>query len=293
MKNLKGSFVAIVTPMMEGGAIDCESMKRFIDWQIEQGSDGIVTVGTTGESATIDEQEHCEVIRKTVEFVAGRVPVIAGTGANATSEAIRLTRCAAASGVDACLLVTPYYNKPTQEGLYQHYTAIAEAVDIPQILYNVPSRTCCDLNDETTIRLSSIKNIIGLKDATGDLSRLINLRQKLDKNFLLYSGDDASACDFLLSGGNGVITVTGNVAPQLMQKMVVAALNKDEVSARRIDEKLKGLHQHLFIETSPIPTKWALHKMNLINRGLRLPMTWLSVECEEKLSSAMVQAGIR
>jgi 4-hydroxy-tetrahydrodipicolinate synthase len=293
MRNLKGSFVAIVTPMMEGGTIDYESMKQFIDWQIEQGSDGVVTVGTTGESATIDEQEHCEVIRKTVEFVAGRVPVIAGTGANATSEAIRLTRCAAASGVDACLLVTPYYNKPTQEGLYQHYTAIAEAVDIPQILYNVPSRTCCDLSDETTIRLSSIKNIIGLKDATGDLSRLINLRQKLDKNFLLYSGDDASACDFLLSGGNGVITVTGNVAPQLMQKMVVAALNKDEVSARRIDEKLKGLHQHLFIETSPIPTKWALHKMNFINRGLRLPMTWLSVECEEKLSSAMVQAGIR
>ncbi|MGB5600545.1 MAG: 4-hydroxy-tetrahydrodipicolinate synthase [Thiothrix litoralis] len=292
MKSLRGSFVAIVTPMQGDGSVDFNALERLINWQIEQGSDGIVTVGTTGESATLDDAEHCAVIRETVRIVAGRVPVIAGTGANATMEAIHLTECAAKAGVDACLLVTPYYNKPTQEGLFQHYKAVAEAVDIPQILYNVPGRTCCDMANETVIRLAGIRNIIGLKDATGELERLPALRSRLPEGFLLYSGDDATACNFLLAGGDGVISVTGNIAPQNMQAMVTAALLADEPTARRFDQKLQGLHKQLFIESSPIPSKWALHKMSLITNGIRLPLTWLTPASEASVAQAMQQAGI-
>lgn len=292
MKSLRGSFVAIVTPMQGDGSVDFNALERLINWQIEQGSDGIVTVGTTGESATLDDAEHCAVIRETVRIVAGRVPVIAGTGANATTEAIHLTECAAKAGVDACLLVTPYYNKPTQEGLFQHYKAVAEAVDIPQILYNVPGRTCCDMANETVIRLAKVRNIIGLKDATGELGRLPALRSRLPEGFLLYSGDDATACNFLLAGGDGVISVTGNIAPQKMQTMVTAALLADEPTARRFDQQLQGLHKQLFIESSPIPSKWALHKMGLIPNGIRLPLTWLTPASEASVAQTMQQAGI-
>ncbi|MET0085750.1 MAG: 4-hydroxy-tetrahydrodipicolinate synthase [Sedimenticola sp.] len=292
MKVLSGSLVAIVTPMHEDGAVDYRALKRLIEWQIGQGSDGIVVAGTTGESATLNETEHCQLISKTVAMVAGRVQVIAGTGANSTAEAIYLTRCAASAGADACLLVTPYYNRPTQEGLIQHYSAIAAAVDIPQILYNVPVRTCCDMDNDTVLHLSSIENIIGLKDATGDLERLHILRAQLPEDFLLYSGDDASSREFLLAGGDGVITVTGNVAPRLMREMVDAARAGDRQGSVELDYWLQGLHKQLFIESSPIPSKWALHKMGLISKGIRLPLTWLSSECEDHVVDAMADAGI-
>jgi 4-hydroxy-tetrahydrodipicolinate synthase len=277
MLELKGSLVAI-----EG----------FINWQIEQHCDGLVVVGTTGESATLDEKEHCKVLRHAVEVVSGRVPVVAGTGANATTEAVSLTRCAAEAGVDAALLVTPYYNRPTQQGLYLHYRTVAEAVDIPQILYNVPGRTCCDLHNNTVKRLADIPNIIGLKDATGELDRLAELRTILGNDFLLFSGDDATACDFVLQGGNGVITVTGNVAPHPMHEMVAAALRHDETRAKSIDSRLQGLHKQLFVESSPIPTKWALHRMGLIPQGIRLPLTLLEREHEPLVEAALHDAGV-
>ncbi|MET0012151.1 MAG: 4-hydroxy-tetrahydrodipicolinate synthase [Sedimenticola sp.] len=292
MKVLSGSLVAIVTPMQEDGTVDYRALKRLIEWQIGQGSDGIVVAGTTGESATLNEAEHCQLISKAVAMVAGRVQVIAGTGANSTQEAIYLTRCAASAGVDACLLVTPYYNRPTQEGLVRHYSAIAAAVDIPQILYNVPARTCCDMDNDTVLHLSAIDNIIGLKDATGDLERLHILRAQLPEDFLLYSGDDASSREFLLAGGDGVITVTGNVAPRLMREMVDAARAGDRQGSIELDYWLQGLHKQLFIESSPIPSKWALHRMGLISKGIRLPLTWLSSECEDYLVDAMADAGI-
>jgi 4-hydroxy-tetrahydrodipicolinate synthase len=292
MLELKGSLVAIVTPMNNMGAIDYDALEGFINWQIEQHCDGLVVVGTTGESATLDEKEHCKVLRHAVEVVSGRVPVVAGTGANATTEAVSLTRCAAEAGVDAALLVTPYYNKPTQQGLYLHYRAVAEAVDIPQILYNVPGRTCCDLHNHTVKRLADIPNIIGLKDATGELGRLAELRTILGNDFLLFSGDDATACDFVLQGGNGVITVTGNVAPHPMHEMVAAALRHDETRAKSIDSRLQGLHKQLFVESSPIPTKWALHRMGLIPQGIRLPLTLLEREHEPLVEAALHDAGV-
>ncbi|MET0025694.1 MAG: 4-hydroxy-tetrahydrodipicolinate synthase [Sedimenticola sp.] len=292
MKVLSGSLVAIVTPMQEDGTVDYRALKRLIEWQIGQGSDGIVVAGTTGESATLNEAEHCQLISKAVAMVAGRVQVIAGTGANSTQEAIYLTRCAASAGADACLLVTPYYNRPTQEGVVRHYSAIAAAVDIPQILYNVPARTCCDMDNDTVLHLSAIDNIIGLKDATGDLERLHILRAQLPEDFLLYSGDDASSREFLLAGGDGVITVTGNVAPRLMREMVDAARAGDRQGSIELDYWLQGLHKQLFIESSPIPSKWALHRMGLISKGIRLPLTWLSSECEDYLVDAMADAGI-
>lgn len=288
---IQGSIVALVTPMEPDGSLDREALRGLIEFHIQQGTDGIVAVGTTGESATVDEAEHGELIRFTVEQVAGRVPVIAGTGANSTTEAISLTRHAKAVGADACLLVTPYYNKPTQEGLYQHYKAVAEAVDIPQILYNVPGRTACDMLPPTIARLSEISNIIGVKEATGNLDRAREILELCGPDFLLYSGDDATACEFCLLGGHGVISVTANVAPGLMSQMCKAAMQGDRATAETLDAKLTGLHRDIFIESNPIPVKWALAEMGLISQGIRLPLTWLSSNCHETVRSAMRQAG--
>lgn len=292
----QGSMVAIVTPMQSGisanTALDQDALARLIEFHIENNTDAIVAVGTTGESATLDEKEHCDVIRQVVEFVNGRIPVIAGTGANSTSEAITLTRCARDAGADACLLVTPYYNKPTQEGLYLHHKTVAESVSIPQILYNVPGRTACDMLPETVGRLSRVENIIGIKEATADLDRVKILRELCGDQFLLVSGDDLTTKDFILLGGNGVISVTANVAPKAMHDMCVAAINGDEETAGRIDKTLEGLHKKLFIESNPIPVKWALHKMGLIQNGIRLPLTWLSESAEQELINAMQQAKI-
>ncbi len=289
---IEGSIVALVTPMTQDGALDVESLHRLIEFHIEQGTDGIVAVGTTGESATLDEAEHCQVIALTVERVAGRVPVIAGTGANSTQEAINLTRQAKELGADACLLVTPYYNKPTQEGLYRHYKAIAEAVDIPQILYNVPGRTACDLLPETVERLAGIPNIVGIKEATGKLERVEDIIRRCGPDFLLYSGDDATAREFCLAGGHGVISVTANVAPRLMHEMCAAARSGDRAAAQAIDAQLAALHRDLFIESNPIPVKWAVHEMGFIQPGIRLPLTWLAEEFHNTVRNAMRQAGV-
>lgn len=289
---IQGSMVALVTPMEENGALDVESLNRLLDFHVAQGTDAIVAVGTTGESATLDEAEHCEVIRLTVERVAGRVPVIAGTGANSTREAISLTRQAKELGADACLLVTPYYNKPTQEGLYLHYKAVAEAVDIPQILYNVPGRTACDLLPATVARLAVVPNIVGIKEATGNLERAREIARLCGPDFLLYSGDDATACEFCLLGGHGVISVTANVAPRLMHEMCTAARAGNREAAVAIDAKLAALHRDLFIESNPIPVKWAVHELGLIKSGIRLPLTWLSETCRDAVHNAMRQAEV-
>lgn len=289
---IQGSIVALVTPMGDDGAVDVESLGRLVEFHMEQGTDAIVAVGTTGESATLDEEEHCEVIRLVLERAGGRIPVIAGTGANSTREAIHLTRRAREIGADACLLVTPYYNKPTQEGLYRHYRAVAEAVDIPQILYNVPGRTACDMQPATVARLAEIPNIVGIKEATGNLERMQEIQRLCGSEFLLYSGDDATACDFCLLGGHGVISVTANVAPRLMHEMCAAAMAGDRAKAGAIDAKLAGLHRELFIESNPIPVKWAVHEMGWIGTGIRLPLTWLSEDCRDAVRNAMHQAGI-
>jgi 4-hydroxy-tetrahydrodipicolinate synthase len=282
----------MITPMVEDGGLDDAALRGLVEFHIRQGTDAIVAVGTTGESATLDEEEHCDVIRRVVDYVDGRLPVIAGTGANSTREAITLTQCAREAGASACLLVMPYYNKPTQEGLYQHHKAVAEAVDIPQILYNVPGRTACDMLPETIARLAQVPNIIGVKEATGDLSRLRRLRELCDEAFEYYSGDDASGCDFLLQGGHGVISVTANAAPRLMHEMSVAALAGRDEEARAIDARLAGLHSALFVESNPIPVKWAMMRLGLAGRGIRLPLTWLSPERENEVLQAMRQADI-
>lgn len=289
---IQGSLVALVTPMQPNGDLDYAALRRLVDWHIEQGTQGIVAVGTTGESATLDEVEHIKVIEEVVNRAAGRVPVIAGTGANATAEAISLTRSAKAVGADACLLVTPYYNKPTQEGLYQHFRAIAESVDIPQILYNVPGRTACDMRPETIGRLAPIGNITGVKEATGDLKRVAQLRELCGPDFALYSGDDASSREFLALGGHGVISVTANLTPKIMAAMVKAAMGGDQAKAEHLDAQIALLHQRLFVEANPIPVKWALAQMGLIPEGIRLPLTWLSVEARPGVREAMVQAGL-
>src|SRR5450830_1342839 len=289
---LKGSLVAIVTPMHADGGLDINSLRKLIDFHVEAGTDGIVIVGTTGESPTVDVEEHCLLIKTTIEQVAGRVPVIAGTGANSTREAIELTQKAKTLGADACLLVAPYYNKPTQEGLYQHYRAIAEAVDIPQILYNVPGRTACDMQAETVIRLSSVPNIIGIKEATGDLARAKAILAGVSSDFLVYSGDDATAVELILLGGKGNISVTANVAPRAMSDMCAAALAGDAVTARAIHEKLMPLNKTLFIESNPIPVKWALSEMGMMPDGIRLPLTRLSEACREPLRQALRQSGV-
>jgi 4-hydroxy-tetrahydrodipicolinate synthase len=288
----RGSMVALITPMTEDGGVDESSLQRLVDFHLAQGTDAIVAVGTTGESATLDEEEHCQVIRRTVEMVAGRIPVIAGTGANATTEAVRLTRCAEQAGADACLLVTPYYNKPTQEGLYQHFRAVAEAVPIPQILYNVPGRTACDMLPETVGRCAQIDNIVGIKEASGDLSRVPRLRELCGEQFDLFSGDDATGREFMLLGGQGVISVTANVAPRLMHDMCSAALRGDRAGAEALDARLAGLHQALFVESNPIPVKWAVAQLGLARRGIRLPLTWLSEQARPRVRSAMEQAGL-
>ncbi|MCB1860588.1 MAG: 4-hydroxy-tetrahydrodipicolinate synthase [Gammaproteobacteria bacterium] len=288
----QGSIVALVTPMRLDGSVDESSLRALVDWHVEQGTDAIVAVGTSGESATLDEREHCKVIAQVVDFAAGRIPVIAGTGANSTSEAITLTRCAAEAGADACLLVTPYYNKPTQEGLYLHHKAVAEAVDIPQLLYNVPGRTACDMQPETVARLAGISNIIGIKEATGDLDRVPLLRELCGADFVLISGDDSTTREFVLRGGRGCISVTANVAPADMHRMVAAALRGDAAEAERIDNKLAGLHRALFLESNPIPVKWALEEMGRIPPGLRLPLTRLSGKYHDAVRQALSSAGI-
>ena len=286
-----GSMVALVTPMHMGGELDYESMAKLIEFHIENQTDGIVAVGTTGESATVDEKEHCDLIRHAVDVARGRIPIIAGTGANSTREAIHLTRCAMEAGADACLLVTPYYNKPTQEGLYLHYKAIADAVPIPQILYNVPGRTACDMLPVTIERLSHIANIVGLKEATGDLQRLREILDLCGDRLELYSGDDLTGCDFMLQGGCGVISVTSNVAPRAMHDMCVAALAGDAETAHAIDNTLIGRHKNLFVEANPIPVKWALYEMGLIDAGIRLPMTGLTEPYHDTVRGALRQAG--
>jgi 4-hydroxy-tetrahydrodipicolinate synthase len=288
----RGSIVALITPMHEDGRIDEESLGRLVEFHVEAGTSAIVAVGTTGESATLDEAEHCEVIRWVVELAAGRIPVIAGTGANSTTEAIALTKCAQGAGADAALLVTPYYNKPTQEGLYLHHKAVAEAVDIPQILYNVPGRTACDMLPETAARLSLIPNIVGIKEATGDLDRLARLRTLCAEDFDLLSGDDSSACEFILQGGHGDVSVTANVAPRLMQQMCSAALAGRRDEALAINARLDPLHRKLFVQSSPIPVKWAVAEMGLSQPGIRLPLTWLSEDAQPVVRAAMQQAGV-
>lgn len=288
----QGSMVALVTPMRADGSIDLDALDHLLEWHIASGTDAIVAVGTTGESATLDFDEHCAVIAHTVGRVAGRIPVIAGTGANATREAIQLTQCARDAGADACLLVTPYYNKPTQEGLFLHYQAIAEAVDIPQILYNVPGRTAVDLLPETVERLAPIPNIIGLKEALGNAERTRTLIDRVGGRLDLYSGDDATALDFLLAGGQGVISVTANVAPALMHDMCMAALARDVEQARDCNERLDGLHHALFLEANPIPVKWAVTRMGHMPQGIRLPLTHLSESFHAPVLDAMRRAGI-
>lgn len=287
----KGSMVALVTPMRANGDVDYDALARLVEWHIEQGTDAIVSVGTTGESATLDNPEHIDVIRETIRMVNGRIPVIAGTGANSTREAIHLTGAAANVGADACLIVVPYYNKPTQQGLYEHYKTIAKAVDIPQILYNVPGRTACDMLPETVARLMECENIIGLKEATASLPRIRELLERCGDRMEIYSGDDAVAKDIILMGGLGVISVTANVAPKLMHDMCMAALDRNVKLASALDAKLAALHRDLFIESNPIPVKWALQEMGHIPAGLRLPMTPLSKPCHETLRAALRQAG--
>ena len=273
-----GSSVALITPMFDDGAIDYVALDNLIDFHIDAGTTSIVSVGTTGESATLGVKEHLKVIKHTIEYAAKRIPVIAGTGANSTSEAIELTQEAKSLGADACLLVTPYYNKPTQEGLYQHFKLIAESVDIDQLLYNVPGRTAVDMSVDTTLRLAEIKNIIGIKDATGDLSVIKQLIGRCPEDFLLLTGDDATALDFILCGGHGGISVTANITPKELQKVYLSAMSGQSELAKELNKKLESLHEHLFLEANPIPVKWALHKMGKCHRGIRLPLLVLSEE---------------
>ena len=287
-----GSMVALVTPMLEDGSLDFESLDRLIEFHIENKTDAIVAVGTTGESATLDDEEHCATIKRAVKTAAGRIPIIAGTGSNSTREAIDLTRCAMEAGADACLLVTPYYNKPTQEGLYLHYRAVAEAVAIPQILYNVPGRTAVDMLPETVARLAELSNIIGIKEATGNMDRAKTILAMCGDKIDVYSGDDGTAMDLILLGAKGDISVTANVAPRAMHDMCAAALKGDKATAQQINEPLQGLHKNLFLEANPIPVKWALYEMGLIKAGIRLPMTMLSEHHHETLRQAMKQANV-
>ncbi|QCU91151.1 4-hydroxy-tetrahydrodipicolinate synthase [Thiomicrorhabdus sediminis] len=285
-------MVALVTPMLEDESVDYDALEKLIEFHIASNTDAIVAMGTTGESATIDFEEHCEVVKFVVEKASGRIPVIAGTGANSTSEALMLTQCAKKAGADAALLVTPYYNKPTQEGLYLHYKKIAESVDIPQILYNVPGRTACDLLPETVIRLAKIDNIIGIKEATGDLSRIDAIKAGVDEDFDLYSGDDASAVDFILAGGHGGISVTANVAPAQLREVYAQALAGNADKAHELDKPLQALHNDLFIEANPIPVKWAVAQMGLMGEAIRLPLTPLSASAQPIVRQAMEKAGI-
>ena len=297
MFNVKGSIVALVTPMEQDGDISWQSLFDLIDWHIDSGTSAIVTVGTTGESATVDVSEHVQIIEQSVQHSAGRVPIIAGTGGNSTKEAVYLTAAAKEAGASAALLVTPYYNRPTQKGLIEHYSEIASEVDIPQILYNVPARTACDLLPETVAVLSSLKNIIGLKEASPDPQRLKQLQKELEKKsndgaFLFYSGDDLTAYNFLLEGGHGIISVTANVVPERISEICDLALSGSFKEAKAIDEELRKLHQALFIETSPIPVKWVLHKLGRIPSGIRLPLTNLDADYIPEIEPILLKLGL-
>ena len=289
---IKGSLVAIVTPMLADGSLDIPRLKNLIDWHIAQGTDGIVIVGTTGESPTVNWDEHCELISVTVAHAAGRLPIIAGTGANSTAEAIELSAYAKQAGANATLSVVPYYNKPTQEGLYQHFRAIAEKVELPMVLYNVPGRTVADMSNDTILRLAQIPNIVGVKDATGNIERGTDLIRRAPKDFALYSGDDASALAFILLGGHGTISVTANVVPRQMHEMCAAALSGELQRAREINQQIFPLHRNLFVEANPIPVKWAVQQLRLIEGGIRLPLTPLSPENVDRVRHAMREAGL-
>lgn len=287
-----GSFVALVTPMNDDGALDFGCLERLVDWHMEQGTDGLVIAGTTGEASTLTKAEHVEVIRVAAHRAAGRIPVIAGTGSNSTAQTIDLSRTVGGLPVDGYLVVTPYYNKPTQEGLYRHFVAIADALELPLILYNVPGRTGVDMQTATVARLAAHPGIIGIKEATGDLGRLQPLREACGEDFLLFSGDDATGCEFMLQGGQGVISVTSNVAPALMADMCKAALKGNRTLATELDGRLAGLHQELFVESNPIPVKWAVERLGLMPGGLRLPLTALSADCRPAVEAAMRRAGV-
>ncbi|MGM0449945.1 MAG: 4-hydroxy-tetrahydrodipicolinate synthase [Pseudomonadota bacterium] len=288
---ITGSLVALVTPMDAEGRIDWECLDKLVDYHVEAGTNAIVAVGTTGESSTLKPDEHINVIRRVVSHANGRIPIIAGTGGNSTHEAVDLTREAAEIGVDACLLVVPYYNKPTQEGLYQHFRTVAEAVDVNQILYNVPGRTSCDMLNETTNRLADIPNIVGIKDATGNVSRGEELVRMVGDRIAVYSGDDGTSLELMLRGGSGNVSVTANVAPRLMAQTCAAAVSGDEAEARRLDGILTPLNRKLFLEANPIPVKWAMHQMGLIGPGIRLPMTPLSEEYRDDVLEALRASG--
>ncbi len=289
---LLGSLVALVTPMHEDGSLDLPGLQGLIDWHVASGTSAVVVVGTTGESPTVDVEEHSTLIESAVRFAAGRIPVVAGTGANSTREAIELSRFAGKVGANYTLSVVPYYNKPTQEGLYCHFRAVAEAVDIPMILYNVPGRTVADMSNDTALRLSTIPNVVGIKDATGDMARACDLFMRAPEGFACYTGDDATAAAFMLMGGHGVISVTANVVPEAMARLCKAALRGDVRETRACNDPLQALHRDLFIEANPIPVKWALAEMGRVGLALRLPMTPLSSQHHDKLRLAMHQAGL-
>lgn len=289
---IQGSMVALVTPMNADNSLDWVSLHKLVDWHLEQGTHAIVAVGTTGESPTLNVDEHLAVIKKVVDQVNGRIPVIAGTGANSTSEAVEWTQAAKDLGADACLLVTPYYNKPTQEGLFLHHAHIAQAVAIPQFLYNVPGRTGVDMKPETVLRLAKVPNIIGIKEATGDLERAKLLIEQAPSDFAIISGDDATAVDLILLGGKGDISVTANVVPAAIARMCELALAGNADGARAINERLLSLHAAMFVESNPIPVKWAVEQLGLIQSGIRLPLTRLSEQYHQQLKTAMQAAGI-
>jgi 4-hydroxy-tetrahydrodipicolinate synthase len=295
-KPIAGSMPAIVTPMLVDGGLDLPALCDLLDWHVAEESDGIVIVGTSGESPTVSVEEHCELIKTTVDHIAGRIPVIAGTGGNSTTEAIELTQFAKSVGADASLQVVPYYNKPTQEGMYAHFKKIAEAVDLPVILYNVPGRTVADLAGETVVRLASVPGIIGIKDATGSIERgtllLADLKRAGHQDFSVFSGDDLSAAMLMLMGGKGNISVTANIAPRLMHELCQAAMSDDVVKTREIQYRLLAVHKAMFTEANPIPVKWALHEMGKITEGIRLPLTPLSIALREPLKVALKQAGL-
>lgn len=289
---LKGSMVAIITPMHGDGTIDKKAMQDLVEWHIESKTNAIIVAGTTGESATLEADEHFELVSLVVKQIAGRIPVIAGTGTNSTRTTIKLSENAQRAGADGCLIVTPYYNKPPQNGLYEHYKLIAETIDLPIILYNVPGRTACDILPETVQRLSAIHNIIGIKEATGKLERAEDIRKRCGNQFAIYSGDDETAMELMLHGANGVISVTANVAPAKMAEMCEAAISGNRPLAEKINDQLKLLHKKLFLESNPIPTKWALHAMGKIQSGIRMPLLPLDNQYHQDVKEAMQNAGV-
>ncbi len=289
---IQGSIVAIVTPMQADGSIDFPGLRKLIDWHISEGTDGIVIVGTTGESPTVSVEEHCELVKVAVEHTAGRIPVIAGTGGNSTAEAIELTRHAKAVGADASLQVVPYYNRPTQEGMYQHFKTIAEAVDLPVILYNVPGRTVADMSNDTILRLAQLPGIVGVKDATGNIGRGTDLLRRIPSSFAVYSGDDVTAMALMLCGARGNISVTANVAPRTMHALCNAAMSGNVAEAIALNNRMLPLHTTLFVEPNPLPVKWALTEMGLIPPGIRLPLVPMDRAYHETVRAALRESGV-